>query len=380
MNRVDRMKVVVRMWWLLPLILVVACAARPDISVEILPEYESLFQNDKGWTGADGAYSIMISNETILWLFGDTWIGEIKGGRHINARIVNNSIALQHGRRAVNASVEFYYGQTQNDKPAAFFRPIQDQGWFWIYHGARTSRGLFLFLMQMERTDEKAVFGFQMIGSWLAAVANPEDPPPAWRIRMQKIPWATFKASGNTFFGSTLLQVSGYLYIYGISEDIGKEFHRKYMIVARVPENGLDDFAQWRFFGNGRWTADLDEASRLCENMANEYSVSYQPELKKFIAVYSENGISRNIMARLASRPYGPWSAPVRLYQCPEAEWDKDFFCYAAKAHPDISLHPDELIVTYVANSTDFQKVAVDTRLYRPRFLRVRFLPSDTKQ
>jgi hypothetical protein len=369
------MKLRVRILWLLPLILSVACIPRPNISVEVLPEYEALFQNEKGWTGADGAYSIMLSNETILWLFGDTWIGQIKGGRHINASIVNNSIALQHGRRAVNASVEFYYGRTQNDKPAAFFRPRQDQSWFWIYHGVRTSEGLFLFLMQMERTDEEAAFGFKMIGSWLGSIANPEDPPPAWHVRMQKIPWATFKASGNMFFGSTLLHVSDYLYVYGITEDIGKGVHRKYMIVARVPETGLDDFDQWRFFGNGRWTADPNQASRLCENMANEYSVSYQPELRKFIAVYSENGISRNIVARLAPHPYGPWSAPMPLYQCPEVLWDKDFFCYAAKAHPDISLHAHELIITYVANSTDFQKVAADARLYRPRFLRVRFLP-----
>jgi hypothetical protein len=364
------------MLWLLPLILSVACVPQPNISVEVLPEYEALFQNQKGWTGADGAYSIMLSNETILWLFGDTWVGRVKGGRHIDATIVNNSIALQRGRRAVNASVEFYYGQTQNDKPAAFFRPRQDQSWFWIYHGVRTSKGLFLFLMQMERTEEDAVFGFKIIGSWLGSVANPDDPPPAWHVRMQKVPWATFKATGNTFFGSALLHVSDYFYIYGITEDIGEGFHRKDMIVARVPETGIDDFDQWRFFRNGRWTVDPNEASRLCENMANEFSVSYQSELRKFIMVYSEDGISRNIVVRLAHQPYGPWSAPMRLYQCPETEWDKDFFCYAAKAHPDISLYADELIITYVANSTDFQKVAADTRLYRPRFLRVRFKSS----
>ena len=144
MKRTDRIKLTVRIWWILPLIIMVACAPRPNISVEVLPEYEALFQNEKGWTGADGAYSIMLSNETILWLFGDTWIGQIKGGQHINATIVNNSIALQQGRHAVNASVEFYYGQTLNDEPAAFFRPRQDQSWFWIYHGARTSKGLFL--------------------------------------------------------------------------------------------------------------------------------------------------------------------------------------------------------------------------------------------
>ena len=52
---------------------------------------------------------------------------------------------------------------------------------------------------------------------------------------------------------------------------------------------------------------------------------------------------------------------------------DEDIFCYAAKGHPELSLTPDELIITYVANSTDFYKMAADARLYRPRFIRVRF-------
>jgi len=63
----------------------------------------------------------------------------------------------------------------------------------------------------------------------------------------------------------------------------------------------------------------------------------------------------------------------VDLYQCPEMSTDGDNLCYAAKGHPELSLTLDELIVTYVANSTDFYKMAADARLYRPRFIRVRF-------
>jgi hypothetical protein len=101
--------------------------------------------------------------------------------------------------------------------------------------------------------------------------------------------------------------------------------------------------------------------------------VSYLEALKKFIVVYSESSHLQNIAARFASNPWGPWSDPVKLYQCPEVSRTEDILCYAAKGHPELSAAPDELIITYVANSTDFYKMAGNTRLYRPRIIRVRF-------
>ena len=359
-------------------LLTMACGPQARISVEGLPEYDALFQNRAGWTGADGAYSIALTDEKTLWLFGDTWIGKIRDGRHVNATIVNNSLALQLGKQPQNASVTYYYRYTPDGKPAAFFQPSENSGWFWIYHGILTSEGLYLFLMHIERTDEQSVFGFKLSGSWMARIINPDEPPLAWRMQIQKIPWETISPSKNIFFGSALLKISSFVYIYGIMEDIGKDFHRKYMILGRVPEADIDDFNQWRFFANGRWTPNYSEATRLCGNMANEYSVSFQPALHKYIAVYSDKGISKDLVARLAPEPHGPWSDPFLLYQCLEANWHENIFCYAAKAHPAISVTGDELIVTYVANSTDFEQMAGDARIYHPRFLRVRFkLPSN---
>ena len=145
------------------------------------------------------------------------------------------------------------------------------------------------------------------------------------------------------------------------------------MILARVAANRLSTFDQWRFYAGGNWSPDFTRAERLCAGMANEYSVSYLPSLEKFIVVYNENGSSRNIVARFSSHPWGPWSRMVDLYQCPEMSEGTDIFCYAAKGHPELSNIPGELIVTYVANSTDFYKMAADARLYRPRFIRVSF-------
>jgi len=90
------------------------------------------------------------------------------------------------------------------------------------------------------------------------------------------------------------------------------------------------------------------------------------------VCIFAWYGFSKNIAMRFAPDPWGPWSELRRIYACPEAERGKDVFCYAAKGHPDLSAAPDEIIVTYVANSLDFDQMAADATLYRPRFLRVR--------
>jgi hypothetical protein len=376
MKRVFKINVILKILWSFALLLTVACVPRPDIAVDVLPGYEALFQKEDGWTGADGVYSVALAEDTTLWLFGDTWIGQIRNGRHENAQIINNSIGIQHGKQPSAALLEFYYGKTPDGKPTAFILPLETRGWLWMYHGARTSEGLFLFFVQIDRTAENSVFGFKVIGNWLGHVTNPEDPPMFWHIRQRKIPWSKFSASGDTIFGSALLKVGGFFYTYGTTEEIENGIRRKYMILARVPEFKLYDFDQWRFFAEGQWISDASRASRLCADIANEYSVSFQPALGKYISVYSQNSMSNNIVARTAPEPYGPWSEPSVLYRCPEEDWHDNIFCYAAKAHPQLSLAPDELIITYVANSMDFHQIESDARLYRPRFLRVRFEPS----
>ena len=353
--------------------LISACASQPRVSVEVLPRYDALFERQRGWTGADGAYSVALADDKILWLFGDTWYGEIRDGHHHNAVIVNNSIGIQRGKSPSKAVVSFYSGKAPGGKPLAFIRSADGRGWFWIYDGVRVGKGLYLFLVELERTADLKSFGFKIIGSQLAHVHNPGDPPDSWRLIRRRIPWARFSDAGDMLFGSSMLKADKHIYIYGTKDELNGDIRHKSMILARVPETQIDHFDQWRFYSAGEWTADFSRSSSLCSDMANEFSVSYLAAIGKYVLVFSEKGFSKNIVVRFAPEPWGPWSEPRRIYACPEAERSANVFCYAAKGHPDLSDAPDELIVTYVANSLDFEKVAADATLYRPRFLRVRF-------
>ena len=355
------------------LLLSLHCNAGLEFEVEVFKEYNNLFSQKTNWIGADGDYSVAINDNVTLWLYGDTFIGDIQDGKRINSIIVNNSIALQYGKDPKTATVKFFYGKTKDGKPDAFIKPANGKGWFWPYHGVMIKKGLYLFLMQIERTDEESVFGFKYTGSSIGYVSNISESPALWKIKQFTIPWCYGSSTGSLLFGSALLHDKNFIYIYGVSEE-GKEASRqKYMILARVPEESISDFGKWRFFTQKGWEQDFRKALRLLSGIANEYSVSYQPLLQEYILVYTENGMSKNIVARLSKNPYGPWSKPVTLYQCPEVNWGKNILCYAAKAHPALSETSSSLIITYITNAMDLNLLYKDARLYFPRFLKVLF-------
>ena len=349
-----------------------AYAGPPEYSVKPLPEYDALFCKTEGWTGADGAYSVAMADDVTLWLYSDTWIGDVIEGKHKDATMINNTIALQRGKDPATASVKFFWQTAKDGKPAAFIRPTDEKGWFWIFDGIVADGKLYLFLVQIIKTNEKDVFGFKHVETWLGEVENPYDDPSAWRIRQYKIPYGRYSKDGNLFFGSAVMRDGDFIYIYGANEDWSKGMSGRSMIVARVPYKKIADFEQWRFYSDGQWLPGMTGISRLFNGAATEYSVCYQPAIKKYVVVYTENGMSENVLMRLSPTPVGPWSSAYKVFECPEVEWHKTYFCYAAKAHPEIS-ELNELIVTYVCNSSDFWQMAADASIYRPRFVKIKF-------
>lgn len=359
------------MFRLLPGILSLALVATAPAAVwraESLPQYDRLFAPTNGWIGADGDYTVALTNGLTLWLFSDTFVGSVRDGHRVDASLVNNSAAWQHGADPAAASVKFFTGESADGKPAALITPADGKGWFWLADGLMAHGKLFLFLTQFERTDAKSAFGFRQIGVWLGEVSNPLAPPPQWHIQQTPVPFVKFGAGEDRCFGSALLATNGYVYVFGTRDP--KNSSRR-MILARAPENRLDAFASWQFRTADGWSTNAEAATGLCDGVAAEYSVSWLPSLQRYVLICTENGLSEKIMVRTAANPWGPWSAASVVYHCPEAKWDKNIFCYTAKAHPMLAAADSELLVTYAANSFQIADVINDARLYWPRFVRV---------
>jgi hypothetical protein len=267
--------------------------------------------------------------------------------------MVNNSIAVQ----PIGGSPRFFYRTNSAGKPASMFQPPDStNSFFWPWDGVRTERGLFVFLMQVRHTAENSVWGFDVFGTALAFVPNPDAPPQDWKITLRNVPFKSF--------GWSVLRDGGFIYVYGSDRKRGGSF------LARAPEDALDDFGQWRFDENGEWMEDAQLATPVFPEAPSEGSVRWLPGLRRYTAVYSPD-IYGDIVMRTAETPSGPWKDRRVIYHCLEGRRSRSYFCYAGKMHPELS-RPGELIVTYAVNSGNFSDLFNDAQLYWPRFVRLK--------
>ncbi len=330
-----------------------------------LPDYHQLFYRSSGWIGGDVSSSIPLSQQKTLWLYGDSWKGSIENNKRTNYSFTaHNTIAIQDGHVPGNASVEYYFGSRTS---GSFFMP-EGGGWLWPLHGTMIHSELYLFFVQADTAS--GGLGFQLVKSTLIKISNPLDPPAQWVTTYYQVPHAFFSANRQVVFGAQVLQKDGYLYIYGTETD--NTVNNRYLLLARVKPDSLCNFPSWRFYSQGQWTSNYQLAARLTNRVGFEFSVSLLPKKNKFVLGNADLGFSRSIGVQFADSLWGSWSTPETVYECPEPAWGDGIFCYAAKGHPELSAE-NELIITYVANSTRLNDVIGDARLYWPRFIKTRF-------
>ena len=337
-------------------------------SAQPMDALEARFENTEGWIGADGGHSCLLDDSTRLWLFSDTWLGNIRDGHRVDSTIVNNTLAIE--TVGSKKPPRFIIRKDDQGKPMAMFTPADGRGWFWLHDAVVHGGKLYCVLAQIERQGEGA-FGFRQVGQTLGVVDNPTDDPLEWQLRQLPMPNAEFTDKRERTFGASLLVQDNYLYVYGTDEDVTDKFRPRYLTVARVPLESIEQFTSWQYYTDKGWGKDFRQATRMVPRMGTEFSVVYLPKLKLYAVVFTDNGLSDRIKVCTAESPTGPWSQALTVFRCPEVRWDKRNFCYGAKAHASLA-DDDQLVISYFTNSTELGHVAEDTRLYYPRFLSIK--------
>ena len=384
---------------------------RPVATGRAWPEADAFFRRDPRWWGADAAYSVPLSNDRTLWLFGDTFIGADRR----TARIVHNTIGIQSGPDVTTAPLVAHTGGTPDD-PAPFF-PADPGTWLWPMAGARTAAGVVVFFMRVRsaRPDLPTVLDawraegslhFFDVFDWTAAlVSNPDDGVDQWDVQMLETP----PAVDRVMPGAGAIEHGDHLYAYGWRDGHAlrpgllrkrpryRGFWRPRLAyalrwpVARL-HLGLADPEWW--CGTG-WSPDATRAVPVVDSPATEFTVHRDAD--GFVLTEAAGwltGVDRvralrplqvlkryprssrwlttlgllkvSVSLRRGAAPEGPWSDPTRVFTPRVA---RDVLVYAGKAHPQLA---GDLVCTYAQLARTADRTLDDDSLYYPRFVRVR--------
>lgn len=372
--------------------------AAAQLPAEPKPDWDTMFTRNDGWTGGDGAGTVLLPDGRVLWIFGDTWIGQVKEGAHVpGAAMVNITTALHkvdiaNPLPANESDVEFGWNRNgENGKPASWLVPdpqvFPEAGsWFWPTGGGFVDQPtdgdgpLVVFLWNVARTKkDQGIWSFRTAGNGFVSINNWRKPFSEWELKQFQIPHARVASEGEKKLEMTWGQAA-----LAYVDETGNKWHLVYglrtqpgdfakLIVARVPSGKVTDFAAWEFLGeNEVWVKDPEKAVSRCDGMVSEFSIeSMKIDGKsKYVLVHSELFLGKHVLIRTADSPFGPWTKPVKIFEVPELKKNKTYFTYAAKGHAMLS-RPDHLLITYVVNAQDFGAMFRDAEIYRPRFIEV---------
>lgn len=344
----------------------------PGTAARSLPEFDPLFHHEPHWLGADAALTIPLSDDRILWLFGDTFVATSDARLRTESHMPRNSIAIQHGRDPRSATITFHWSRDERGLPASFF-PDHDERFFWPGHGIRFENGpLVVFLYGIVSTPGVGL-GFDAAGRALAVIDNPDDAPECWSMRVMDAPSDPFDAV------PALAVVRDGAFVVGLAtKQRGAHAGALVRYPAETLAKGSLDGEEWWAGDSRGWlpAAALgpEGPSFVIDDAGAECSIHWEPRVHAFVHVASYGFGATTIGVRTAPRLTGPWSAPTIVFRPPESDTAHPFV-YAAKAHPELlGPAPSDLLVTYASNSFDFAElVSADgtRRLYWPRFVSV---------
>jgi len=335
---------------------ILSCHGTKGAWLEPWLDADLLFRNDAKFRGADSAYSVDLGQQRVLWLFGDTFVGEVPNSRS-GSEMVRNAIAVQQGYDPTSAVIAFHFG-SKNDAPAAFFA-TDNEGWLWPGPGVRLDSVLLLLMMHVRSTSEG--LGFETVGSEALLVENPDDDPTEWSPRTLQLPP---EPAGVKLGAGAVLLLGDYLYSFAPVEPGNHDLYLARWHRDDVRAGTLQGI-EWWADTNG-FVTDGTLARPVVRDVQTELSVHQHTDGQ--LMMISVDGFgSTNVVARTAPAPHGPWSDAVVLARPTESE-RPGVLVYSAKAHPE--LRGSEFVVTYCTNHSDFPTLVKDMNLYFPRFLR----------
>jgi hypothetical protein len=351
--------------------------------------------NCADWAGGDGVSAIKLNSSQIAWFFADTYLGpagpttgfsDVSGFLH-NSVVVQTTagnrtrlVTLTGGGGCAGGS---HAGPAASvvSAPATAAVPLR----YWDADGIRVGAKVVKFYNSYLFGRAPYVPTGTTIASFsvgkLSAAGRTQDDGGVISPALTPIPTYVPPGGGTPLiWGSALLRSGSTVYVYGW-HSAAVSSSQRLLYLARVSAARLTDFAAWRFYAGGRWSASQSRAVPVepaTQNFDVPTGFSVVAIAGRYWLIQAMGLADPDIYAYPAPAPWGPFDARdgILLYRAPGIGLDaaNDYrIMYEARAEPALSTSKN-LVISYNVNSEAVTGACISIASFTNDFIQPRFI------
>src|SRR5439155_3710326 len=170
------------------------------------PVFTAFFRREAGWVAGDGALSIPLTDNRVMWLFGDSHIDDYDGiTRTLPCLFQVRNAAMIHDKADLQNTITLV-GKGPGFK--SWFKNSADEKlWFWPLCGFQNEHAIYVYLASLRSTPAGGMWGFESTGrdQW-GKMQFPEMAP---------VTYALLPDFNGIVFGVGFVKEAEYVYAFG---------------------------------------------------------------------------------------------------------------------------------------------------------------------
>ncbi|AWE53282.1 DUF4185 domain-containing protein [Streptomyces nigra] len=337
------------------------------------------------WTGGDGTHSVRLPDGRLVWLFSDTYLGQV----HPPPNPFGESSTWREGAAPLvrNSAVVMRDGRLESTLPAPLFPDPAPGQWRWpvAAHVEPRSPGaperVLRVLLWVRATGPSPWIYGVPVATEVATLSLPD-------LRVESVVRVADQQgvpdpSRRVLYGTTLVEEDGWTYVFGGDDRraASRPVSRAYL--ARVPRGRLGEPGAWRYWDGSGWGGPgarprpvLGDGRRT--GVGSAFSVARADGTYVLFTMAAGTAGLTTVTSYWACSPTGPWHGPGRSFT-PALPPGGGLAAYNPQTHPGLS-GDGRLVLSYDVNWLDPADAAAqlnrDVARYRPRFVSLRLTPA----